>query len=127
MSKEDLRAKQKQLAALKKNVKALEKIARDAADDAKALEKQARDAADGVKALEKEAEALEKEAEALEKEAEALEEELKEDDELNTSAESDQATMGVVHPENPIPGIDGQTTDGDQGIPNATTMKTDNL
>ena len=97
-------------------MKALEKIARDAADDAKALEKQARDAADGVKALEKE-------AEALEKEAEALEEDLKEDDELNTSAESDQATMGVVHPENPIPGIDGQTTDGDQGIPNATTIE----
>ena len=106
MSKEEKRAKRKQLAALKKNVKALKKKARDAANDAKALEK---------------------ELKALEKELKALEKELKEDDELNTSAESDQATMGVVHPENPIPGIDGQTTDGDQGIPNATTMKTDNL
>ena len=92
MSKEEKRAKRKQLAALKKK-------ARDAANDAKALEK----------------------------ELKALEKELKEDDELNTSAESDQATMGVVHPENPIPGIDDQTTDEDQGIPTATTMKTDNL
>ena len=106
MSKEEKRAKRKQLAALKKK-------ARDAADDAKALEKELK--------------ALEKELKALEKELKALEKELKEDDELNTSAESDQATMGVVHPENPIPGIDDQTTDEDQGIPTATTMKTDNL